>query len=69
VSVWRQVTILLRSEDEAKSINTTHKTPKYLKEYTLHDNISASCDAKTALTGVTLIVHAIPVQASLAYVL
>ena len=38
------VTIVLRDEAVAKSINETHENPRYLPGRTLHENVQASVD-------------------------
>lgn len=62
-----KVVLLARRENRVKMINEEHKNPDYLKEYTLHDNITATLDAAEALKDAALIVHSIPVQASFDY--
>lgn len=62
-----KVVLLARKENRVKMINEEHKNPDYLKEFVLHDNITATTDAKEALDGAELIIHAIPVQSSFDY--
>jgi len=62
-----EVVLLARRPHRVDSINSQRKNPDYLKEYTLHENISATTDAAAAIANAALIVHSIPVQASSAY--
>lgn len=59
------VTILVRSQEQADSINNKHINNQVFKETVLPDNIAASTNAESSLRNVDLIIHAIPVQASL----
>jgi len=61
------VVILMRSEEDAKTLNETHRNMKYLATYELPLNIRASTDAKEALKGCDFIIHAVPVQQSRAF--
>jgi len=58
------VVLLARDKDVVQSINNDHINCRYLSEYKLHPNISATDDVKTALDGADFILHAVPVQAS-----
>lgn len=54
----------VRDKDVVQSVNEEHRNCRYLPEYKLHDNITATDDAKMALDGAQFILHAVPVQAS-----
>jgi len=56
--------MLIRDKDVVESINSKHVNCRYLTEYTLLPNITATDDPQTALQGCDFIIHAIPVQAS-----
>jgi glycerol-3-phosphate dehydrogenase (NAD+) len=58
------VCIVVRNEEQCKSINENHRNNRYLKDYVLLDNIFATTSPEEALAGCELIVHAIPVQNS-----
>jgi len=59
-----KVTILVRSAADAEHINEHRRHPKYIKDVTLPDTVSATTDPTLAFSNCTLIVHAIPVQHS-----
>ena len=59
-----RITMLIRDKDVVESINSKHVNCRYLTEYTLLPNITATDDPQTALQGCDFIIHAIPVQAS-----
>lgn len=58
------VVLLLRNEQEAKTINATNRNAKYLPKYELPKNIRATTDAKEALKDSDFIIHAVPTQHS-----
>eukprot|EP01119_Soliformovum_irregulare_P024255 TRINITY_DN8654_c0_g1_i1.p1 TRINITY_DN8654_c0_g1~~TRINITY_DN8654_c0_g1_i1.p1 ORF type:complete len:197 (-),score=43.56 TRINITY_DN8654_c0_g1_i1:104-694(-) len=62
-----EIVMLSRNPDVCRSINEDHRNSKYLKEFTLPQNIRATSDASDAFRNVNFIVHSIPVQASFEY--
>jgi len=65
-----KVIILVRDENQAKSINEENINPKreWLKKYKLPTNITSTTDIKKAVTDETnLIIHAIPTQYTPSY--
>mmetsp|Transcript_42410 Transcript_42410/g.133594 ORF Transcript_42410/g.133594 Transcript_42410/m.133594 type:complete len:441 (-) Transcript_42410:257-1579(-) len=58
------VKILVRTQDAMDSINIHHRSSTYLKDVTLPDSVTATCDKEEALKDATLIIHAVPVQYS-----
>eukprot|EP00960_Hanusia_phi_P074665 768284-Hanusia_phi.AAC.4 len=58
------VKILVRSQEAMDSININHRSSTYLKDVTLPDSVTATCDKEEALKDATLIIHAVPVQYS-----
>lgn len=57
-------TLLVRSEEDADVINTEHRHPRKMPEFTLPAKIRATTDAKACLSDATYIIHAVPVQYS-----
>ena len=53
-----------RDPDQAAYINEKHANSKYLSQFTLPDNITATTDLAEALANTDLIVHALPCQMS-----
>jgi len=58
------VSMLLRNDDMRDFINRHHINPKYLSDFDLPPNLVASTDAKKAIEGCQVLIHAVPVQAS-----
>ena len=56
--------VLTRREDVEAGINSKHRNPTHCLEFELLKNIRATTDAKKALAGASLIVHAIPLQST-----
>jgi len=56
------VVMLVRNEDQAKSINDEHKNNRYLTSYTLPNNVVATVSPTEALAGALFVVLAIPCQ-------
>jgi len=61
------VRMLVRNTEQRDSINEAHVNPRYLSEYALPPNVTATLDAQEAVGGAQYIVHAIPVQSSSAF--
>lgn len=57
-----QVTIYARCADTVRSINERHINSKYLSEFELLPNITATTDVATALEGVELLMLSLPAQ-------
>ena len=57
-------TLLVRTEDVAKEINTNHRHPRYMSDLTLPNNVRATTNPATALSDATYIIHAVPCQYS-----
>lgn len=57
-------TLLVRDEDIANTINTTHRHPRYMSDITLPNLVRATSDPDTALSDATYIIHAVPCQYS-----
>jgi glycerol-3-phosphate dehydrogenase (NAD(P)+) len=57
-----EVTLWARRPDLAAEINSSRHNPDYLPGVTLPANISATADAKEALSGVTTVLLAVPAQ-------
>ena len=60
-------TLLVRSEDVAKEINTNHRHPRKLVGIVLPARIRATSDPSECLPDATYIIHAVPVQYSRAF--
>lgn len=58
------VSILVRKSWVSEEINKHHRNPKYLSEYVLPTNITATVDPTVAFRDAKLCVHALPVQAT-----
>jgi len=58
------VCIFLRDPTVRKFINRKHVNPRYLSEFDLPLNLTATADAAEAMHGCSALVHALPVQAS-----
>merc|ERR1719507_2654496 len=61
------VTLLTRRGDVAESINSKHINPSHLSDCPLPPLLSATTSAEVALKGAAFVVHAIPVQATAAF--
>lgn len=61
------VTMLLRDPYLAQSINLTHINSRYLPGWQLPSNIIATTSAREAIEGAQLAIHAVPVQATRAF--
>ena len=58
------VSILVRSDADARSINDEHVNERYLPKHVLPRNVTATTSPEEALDGADYIVHAVPVQSS-----
>lgn len=63
------VSLLVRKPWVRDEINYEHRNPKYLSEYILPDNLTATISPEEAFNDAKLCVHAVPVQASRDFVL
>jgi glycerol-3-phosphate dehydrogenase (NAD+) len=61
------VSLLVRKKWVMDEINNEHRNPKYLSEYVLPGGLSATVDPAAAFRGAALCVHAVPVQATRAF--
>lgn len=61
------VVILVRNEEQARSINEEHRNTRYLPKFELPPSVRATTDAQDAIDGAQYIVHAVPVQSSAAF--
>ncbi|XP_071710962.1 glycerol-3-phosphate dehydrogenase [NAD(+)] 2, chloroplastic-like [Rutidosis leptorrhynchoides] len=59
-----EVNMLVRDHQICQSINEKHCNSKYFPDHKLPENVIATTDAKTALTGADFCLHAVPVQFS-----
>lgn len=57
-----QVTLLLRDPYLCKDINELHCNTRYLKDFTLPPNVSATTSPREAILGAQFAIHAVPVQ-------
>jgi glycerol-3-phosphate dehydrogenase (NAD+) len=64
---WLQVTLLLRDPYLCKDINHSHVNTRYLKDWKLPSNVTATTSAAEAITGAQYAIHAVPVQHSRAF--
>jgi len=62
-----QVVLVLRDEALCKDINEKCINSRYLPDYELPPNVSATTDIEAAVEGAQYAVHAVPVQASRAF--
>lgn len=51
-----------RDHDQCEKMNTTHRNPKYVKDYDLPPNMKASSDLKEVLEGAAVVFLALPCQ-------
>lgn len=58
------VSLLVRKPWVRDEINLEHRNPKYLSEYLLPQNLTATTDPSEAFRDAKLCVHAVPVQAT-----
>eukprot|EP01137_Pigoraptor_chileana_P020147 Opistho-2@82135 len=56
------VVIYSRDQQQADAINKDHRNPKFMKEFELPAAISCTTDLVTAVSGASMIIHAIPAQ-------
>lgn len=63
------VSLLVRKPWVRDEINCEHRNPKYLSEYVLPSNLTATIDPVDAFAGAKLCVHAVPVQVTREFVL
>lgn len=56
------VTMLVRDDKVAHEINTQHRNPRYLSDFTLPSNVTATTDTAEAFRDAKLCIHAVPVQ-------
>lgn len=61
------VVLLLRNQPACDSINNDHTNKRYFPDHVLPPNVRATLDAREALDGAQFCVHAVPVQASAAF--
>lgn len=62
-----EITLLLRDPNLCKDINEMHRNSRYLPDYELPLNVTATTSAKDALKGAQYAIHAVPVQHSRAF--
>jgi glycerol-3-phosphate dehydrogenase (NAD+) len=62
-----KVQMLLRAQDQCEHINENHENARYLPGKTLPENLSASTDVHSVLEDAQYVIHAVPVQASRAF--
>lgn len=56
--------LVIRDKNVRDFINQRHINPNYLAEFDLPPNLTATTDAAVALASCTMLIHAVPVQAS-----
>ena len=56
------VTIWMRDAAQARTLNETRRNPRYLSDFPLPPNVSATTDLAAAMAGVQLIIHCLPCQ-------
>lgn len=62
------VSLLVRKEWVRDEINNEHRNPKYLSEYLLPDNLTATVNPVEAFADAKLCIHALPVQATRSFI-
>jgi glycerol-3-phosphate dehydrogenase (NAD+) len=62
-----EVHMLLRAQEQCQHINERHEKSRYLPGVELPENLSASTDVESVLRGAQYVIHAVPVQASRAF--
>ncbi|KAJ7527097.1 hypothetical protein O6H91_16G036700 [Diphasiastrum complanatum] len=62
-----EVQLVVRDASVCETINQRHSNMKYFPHHTLPKNVVATLDAEEALAGAQFCIHAIPVQASAAF--
>lgn len=62
------VSLLVRKPWVRDEINSDHRNPKYLSEYVLPPNLTATINPVDAFAGAKLCVHAVPVQVTREFV-
>lgn len=55
-----EVVMWAHSQACTDGINRTHNNPRYLPDYTLPENVTATCDAVEAVTGADGVIFAVP---------
>eukprot|EP01135_Chromosphaera_perkinsii_P007242 Nk52_evm50s745 gene=Nk52_evmTU50s745 len=61
------IVMLLRNEQDRDAINSNHRNPRYMTDYELTLNVTATCDPVEALKDSDYIIHAVPAQSSRAF--
>lgn len=61
------VVLLLRDAYLCRDINELHVNTRYLKDFTLPNNVTATTSAVEAITGAQYAIHAVPVQHTRAF--
>ncbi|KAA8495057.1 Glycerol-3-phosphate dehydrogenase NAD(+) 2, chloroplastic [Porphyridium purpureum] len=61
------VTLFVRKAHVAEEINTQHRNMTFFPDFELPENITATCDPVEAFADAKLVVHAIPVQVTRAF--
>jgi glycerol-3-phosphate dehydrogenase (NAD+) len=61
------VHMLMRDEERCKHINEQHENSRYLPGISLPPNLQASTDVHSVLSDAQYVIHALPVQASRAF--
>ena len=61
------VVMLLRKSSVCDSINNDHENPQYLPGLPLPPNLRATTDVREAIVGAQYAVHAVPIQATTAF--
>lgn len=62
-----RVSLVVRNASQCAHINAEHRNPRYLSEHALPESIVATTSAREGVEGAQFIIHAIPVQASAAF--
>ena len=57
-----EVVMWCRDATQAEAITSTHRNPKYLSEFVLPLNVTATSDLAEAVKDTSLILHALPCQ-------
>lgn len=57
-----EVVLVGRDEEQAAHINSHRRNPRYLSDFELPSNLTATTDLASALEGASYIIHAIPAQ-------
>ena len=59
----QEVRLWMRDAEQAEAINKTRHNPRYLSDFELHENISATNSEQEALEGADWVMVAVPSQA------